>query len=413
MNPPLVDDGILGAMRLLLQKLGNPELKVAPVIHVAGTNGKGSTIAFMASILRAAGLRVHVYTSPHLFHHTERICLNGTPIEIDQFEKYRQKVRCLAPQDISFFQEMTAIAFLAFSEHPADVILLETGIGGRLDPTNLVPNPAVCVITPLSYDHQDYLGGSIEEIAREKAGIIKKGAQVVIAPQEYPIEEILYKKIDDVGAYLSCDLSTDERELAGLLPQHLNEDTMPGMLGLYQPMNAKTAVSAVLGLRKRIEFPLTQSIVAEGLRNTRWLGRMQLMSEDPEVWVDGAHNEGGFRKLREQLILWKQQDERPIYAVVAMLSNRDPKILLRNLEGYVDKIYALKIKDSPSKHEQFHSPEIFDILMTSEGQFPVECIMLTWEELQKIMKKERKNPRYIVTGSLYLVSKVFYGNSGA
>lgn len=409
----MMKDDPLQKMRLLLKRLKNPEMKIPPTIHVAGTNGKGSSIAFMAAILKAAGLRVHIYTSPHLLHCTERISLNGIPIPPKQLEAYRQHIQQLAPSPLSFFEEMTAAAFLAFSDHSADVVLLETGIGGRLDPTNLIPNPAVCVITPLSFDHENYLGSSIDQIACEKAGIIKKNAQVVIAPQDYPIQKILKNKTVEVGATITHHLfhQKNDESLLSLMPNSLNKDSMPHMRGIYQPINAQTAVAALLALQSTLKFPLTKSIVSEGLRTARWHGRMQRVSQSPDVWLEGAHNEGGFLKLREQILLWKQNDNRPIHLAVATLANRNPKTLLTILGNYVDKIYALRMKETTSEHEQFHSAEIFDILCSRELCLKTYCEIVDLENLPKIIQQDGNNPRYIITGSLYLVSKILHNET--
>ena len=324
--------------------LGNPEKSLPPIIHVAGTNGKGSTIAFMKGILEASGLCVHTYTSPHLISFTERITLNGRPISKSLFQNYLHHIKTInnaAP--LTLFETLTATAFMAFQDHPAHVILLETGIGGRLDATNVIPPPAVCVISSLSYDHQNYLGESLEEIAREKAGIIKPGSKVVIAPQEhyFLIDQVLIPRIKDIGAIKMSLHAPLEVEL--------------GLKGLYQIQNAQAALTAVCAL---LGTSPSEKHLSEGLAKAHWPGRMEKISNNPEIWLEGAHNEGGFHWLSHQIDQWHKEEDRPLHVFLTLGTNRDPQIAVESLAGKAVRVYAVDMDSlSQEKHDvtqRFH-----------------------------------------------------------
>lgn len=382
----------LGRMIRLMESLGNPEKSLPPMIHVAGTNGKGSTIAFMRGLLEACGLRVHTYTSPHLIAITERITLDGQSISEIQLVEYLSYIRIINnDQPLTFFESLTAAAFLAFKDHPADILLLETGIGGRLDATNVISAPVVTIITSLSYDHQEYLGDSLEEIAAEKAGIIKAGSKVVIAPQEHQslIEKVLLPKIRGVGASLVSLHDPVERFL--------------GIGGAYQPQNARAALTAAQAF---LGFRPDEGIVIEGLASAKWPGRLEKVTENPEIWLEGAHNEGGFCQLSGQIDDWRLRDGRPLHVFLAMVLNRDPHIAVAALAGRVDRVYAVDMSplDSLDQRQQFHSPEKF-VKLFSEKE--IICEILTFDQMfEKINQNNADFPRNLVTGSLYLVGKV-------
>ena len=384
----------LKRMERLMTALGNPEKSLPPVIHVAGTNGKGSIIAFMKAILEASGLRVHTYTSPHLISFTERISLVGKPISETQFRDHLRHVKSANDASpLTFFEALTATAFLAFQDHPADVLLLETGIGGRLDATNVIPPPAVCVISSLSYDHQNYLGDTLEEIAQEKAHIIKPGTKVVIAPQEHPllINQTLLSRIKEVGALLQPIQPPTE----GIL----------GINGLYQLQNATAALSAVCAL---LEAPPSNNCVSDGLALARWPGRMEKISDNPEIWLEGAHNKGGFRWLSHQIDLWQKEEARPLHVFLAMGATRNPQIAMECLADKVEKVYAVDMdilsQEKDNITQRFHSSENIVRVFSEKG---ISCEILPLNQLyEKLIQESENFPRKIVTGSLYLVGKV-------
>src|SRR5689334_18315169 len=312
---PKTIDLSLGRIQRLLGELGHPERRLPPVIHVAGTNGKGSTIAFMRAILESAGLAVHVYTSPHLVRFHERIRLGrlggGRYVEEDRLvEALRRCEKVNAGAPITVFEITTAAALLLFSEEPADVLLLEVGLGGRYDATNVVEHPAAAVVTAIGRDHADYLGDTVEQVAVEKAGIFKHGSPAVIAPQDYAeADSVLCAQAEAVGARPILvggqDFSVHE-ERGRLVYQ--DEDGLldlprPKLFGRHQLVNAGTAIAA---LRAAGFGRLDPAAFETGMARVEWPGRLQrltkgrlpgLMPHGSELWLDGGHNPDGARAL--------------------------------------------------------------------------------------------------------------------
>jgi len=269
LHPQLIDLS-LGRIERLLEKLGNPHKKLPPVIHIAGTNGKGSTTAFLKAMLEAAGLRVHVYTSPHLVRFHERISLadvdgRSRPISEPNLVDLLTRVqRVNAGESITFFEITTAAAFLAFSEVPADVVLLEVGLGGRLDATNVVSHPALTIITPIALDHSDKLGDTLAEIAREKAGILKRGVPAIISQQEDEALDVIRQRALDVGApVVAWGYHFDAYEQRGRLvfqqENILLDLPKPSLIGRHQIINAGTTVAARPSATST--FPLNEHVI--------------------------------------------------------------------------------------------------------------------------------------------------------
>jgi dihydrofolate synthase/folylpolyglutamate synthase len=383
----------LGRMERLMADLGNPHKRLPPVIHVAGTNGKGSTIAFMASLLQVLGMRVHTYTSPHLIRFTERISLNGRTISEDELTEYLEIIKKVnQDQPLTFFEALTAAAFLAYGDHPADVVLVETGIGGRFDATNVIPNPFLCVLTALSYDHQHYLGDRLEEIVFEKMGIIKPGAKVVIAPQEYPVENQMIRGIKERGGHL--------------VPLEEASECSLGLTGAFQIQNARSAVTAI---RAFLGQRWDSSSVHKGLAQARWPGRLQQIRED--VWLDGAHNEGAFRQLSSQMALWQEQDNKPLEVYFAMMADRDPQLVLTCLSKPVKKVYAVDMgacdTGSVPFHKPFHSAHKIAEILLRNG---LSCEILPFHLLlEKLFFHQGEDAsRKLITGSLHFVGRVLF-----
>ncbi|MBU2147658.1 MAG: bifunctional folylpolyglutamate synthase/dihydrofolate synthase, partial [Alphaproteobacteria bacterium] len=296
----------LGRIVRLLEKLGNPQLKLPPVIHIAGTNGKGSAAAFARALLEAAGYSVHVHTSPHLvnWHERYRMATPGGGRFVDDALLARTISRVADAnegQQITVFEILTAVAFLLFSEHPADVVILEVGLGGRFDATNVIQNPAVSLIMPVSLDHEAFLGDRVELIASEKAGIIKPGCPVVIGAQE---SETAQDVIIEAADRLGCDLTVYGQDFLayeenGRMVYQDEEGLMdlpsPRLPGRHQYSNAAAAISAV----KAAGFPISQGDAERTMTKVYWPGRMQrlpqglLTEKGPvgaEIWLDGGHN---------------------------------------------------------------------------------------------------------------------------
>ncbi|MFZ2868707.1 bifunctional folylpolyglutamate synthase/dihydrofolate synthase, partial [Zavarzinia sp.] len=334
----------LGRMERLLARLGHPERDLPPVVHVAGTNGKGSTVAYLRAIAEAAGLRVHAYTSPHLVRFAERIRLAGELIGEDALTALLEECeRANGEAPITFFEVTTAAALLAFARTPADLVLLEVGLGGRLDATNVVTMPRLCVITPVDLDHRDFLGETIAAIAAEKAGILKPDVPAVVGPQTAEALAVICDRADDLDAPLivaGADFTARPVEDgflftgAGLTDWRL---PLPALAGPHQIANAASAVAAALLL------DLPEAAIEIGIAKAEWPARLQRLTRGPlpallpggELWLDGGHNPHAARALAEALAAMTARDGRPLALVTGLLSTKDAA-------GYFGAFTALK-----------------------------------------------------------------------
>ena len=389
----------LGLSRVLalLERLGNPQDHLPPVIHVAGTNGKGSTIAFMRAILEAAGYCCHVYTSPHLVEFNERIVVAGEVISDDYLRQIIEECRVAAGDDISvtFFEGTTVGALLAFSRVKADVVLLETGLGGRLDATNVVARPLLTVITPISMDHEAYLGNTLTSIATEKAGIIKEHVPCVVGKQKQEVEGILMLHAQKHSASLVTINETLE-----LFPL--------GLVGRFQEDNARLALTALQQVER--VFDIGKESIKIGLTQVSWPARLQrlyegelfsLLPSEYELWVDGGHNSHAAEIIAQEIRQW----DRPVYMIVGMLDDKDISGYFRPFSGCVKKCFAVTIPDDNVK-----SMDIDTIVTTAKEQgiscYPASSVK---DALMAIVSKSRPCA-VIVSGSLYLVGSVLEEN---
>lgn len=356
LHPKLIDLS-LGRILRLLERLDNPHLKLPPVIHIAGTNGKGSTLAFARAMLEAAGHSVHVYTSPHLVRFHERISLGGKtaskPISelmlADLLEECEQ-VNAGAP--ITFFEITTVAAFLAFSRHEADYVLLETGLGGRFDATNVITGPALTLITPISHDHHEFLGETLSQIAGEKAGIMKPGVTCITGPQEPEAEAVLDAEAERIGAPLvKCGQDWQAYEQHGRLVFQdmtgLLDLPLPVLPGRHQLTNAGLALAA---MRALAPAGMDETAMAAGLRSAWWPGRLhrltgalQHLVPGTEVWLDGGHNPAAGRALAEAMADIEDRAPRPLVLVVGMLAAKDASGFLAPFQGLVSHVVTLTI----------------------------------------------------------------------
>lgn len=398
--PPMFPAG-LQRIYPFLQALGNPHLNLPPVFHAAGTNGKGSTLAFLQAIFEAGGKTVHKFTSPHLVEFRERIGLNGKMIGedvllslIDECEKAAKGCR------ISFFEFFTVLSFLAFSRYPADAVLLETGLGGLLDATNVVEK-STAVLTRISYDHTHVLGASLARIARQKAGIIKEGCPVVIAPQ--PDQEVVQ---------VFAEESAKKNAAAVFLTTEDVEETfkyglpLPCLAGRHQMVNAATAIAAAEaagwhGLLKMA--PLSRAMTS-----VKWPGRLQkledgklaaLLPEGWEIWLDGAHNDSGAEVLLEYMQEW--QDGKPLHILTAFKSKKDAAGFYKPFAGHVETVTVLK--------EDFGAPMAppEDLLLgLSAMGFSTALSENLESAIGRLVFQFDRPQRILVTGSLYLVGRV-------
>ncbi|HEY8564809.1 MAG TPA: folylpolyglutamate synthase/dihydrofolate synthase family protein [Beijerinckiaceae bacterium] len=421
---PKTIDLSLGRIERLLERLGHPQANLPPVIHVAGTNGKGSTIAFMRAILEAAGRRVHVYTSPHLVRFHERIRLGrwGGGRFVDEERFVEAMRRCEAAnrgEPITVFEITTAVALLLFSETPADVLLLEVGLGGRFDATNVIAAPAAAVVTPIGYDHAEYLGDTLDKVAFEKAGIFKRGAPAVIAPQDYPeADAVLVAEAERRGAgpIFVGNQDFSAREEGGRLVYEdengLLDLPRPRLSGRHQIVNAGTAIAA---LRAAGFGDLEPPVYERGLVGADWPGRLQrltrgrlpgLVPDGAELWLDGGHNRDGGRVLAAAMADLEETSAAPLVLVTGMLGTKDADGFLRNFAGLARELIAVPI---PAQLAARPAEEVAAIAarvgLTSSTAPNVEAALTSlndyvWD----------RPPRVLVCGSLYLAGEVLSAN---
>ncbi len=351
LHPKLIDLS-LGRVERLLNALGNPQNRFPPVVHVAGTNGKGSVVAFLKAILEAAGYRTHSFISPHLRRFHERISLaapgGARCIEEAQLVEILTRAEAANAGDaITFFEITTAAAFLAFAENPADVVLLETGLGGRLDATNVIDQPMLSIITPVSLDHCAYLGDTIEAIAGEKAGIIKRGRPVVVSRQEESALDVIEARARELGSAVVAEGSTwDVFEQQGRLifqdEDCLLDLPLPRLFGRHQLDNAGTAIAAA---RRLQGFRITEDAIARGLTSAVWPARLERLNPgklheiappDSEIWVDGGHNPAAGEAVARALADLDDRVSSPIHLIVGMLSTKDAGGFLRHFQGLTE-----------------------------------------------------------------------------
>ncbi len=325
-NPSLPGiDLSLARVEQLLAALGNPQKHLPPTIHVAGTNGKGSTIAFMRAMLEAAGKRVHIYTSPHLVHFNERIVLAGEIIADDALLELLKEVQKAAKDiAVTFFEATTAAAFLAYSRTPADYLLLEVGMGGRLDATNLV-TPIASVITPVAIDHQEFLGPDLATIAAEKAGIIKPRVPVMTGLQV----PVVLKVIEETAVRLGAKLVVADAPSC----------IVPKLAGEHQRANAALAIVTLQAVA-----PVPDAAIAMGLNTVRWPARLQKLARGPmtdiaPAWLDGGHN----AHAANAIAAWAKTQPKPLWMVCGLMARKDAVAFFAPLKGGVDHVITIPI----------------------------------------------------------------------
>jgi dihydrofolate synthase/folylpolyglutamate synthase len=419
---PKIIDLTLDRMYRLLEKLGHPERKLPPVIHVAGTNGKGSTIAYLRAILEAAGLNVHAYTSPHLVRFHERIRL-GTPgtgalISEDALTALLEECEAANGNDpITFFEITTAAALLAFSRLPADYLLLEVGLGGRLDATNVIDKPAVSVITAIDLDHQQYLGDTIEAIAREKAGVLKPGVPAVVAHQQSDALPTIEAHAARIGAPLMiADQDWQAYEQHGRMvfqdENGLLDLPMPQLAGRFQLHNAGNAVAAIRALN---DPRISEVAIAEGLKSASWPARLQrldrgklhdLVTEGTELWLDGGHNPSAGQAIAESLADLSERVEKPLFLVLGMLNTKSASSYLEPFAGLVSGIVTVTI---PDEHNAL-SAEDLAAMARGQGIDAEPAGSIT--EAISTAAEAAEAPRIVICGSLYLAGHVLALHAG-
>ena len=416
---PKIIDLSLDRLGRLLALLGHPEQRLPPVIHVAGTNGKGSTVTYCRCILEAAGLTVHAYTSPHLVKFHERIRVAGElisePALIALLEECEQ-ANGGAP--ITFFEITTAAAFLAFSRTPADYLVLEVGLGGEFDATNVIDHPAVSVITAIDYDHTQYLGDTLTEIAHAKAGILKRGRPAVVGPQH---EEALVE-IERVAARLKAPLAVANRdwqsfEQHGRLvftdEQGLLDLPLPSLPGRHQIDNAGNAIATIRALN---DERVSETHMAEGLRSASWPGRMQrlgagaltrLIPADVELWLDGGHNPSAGRVLAQAFSDLNDKRSRPLVVVWGMLNTKNASEFIACFAGVAQRVVTLTIPDEPNAVPAEMLAE------TARANHLAAETAVSIQDAVRQAGMATPTPRILIVGSLYLAGRVLAFHTGA
>lgn len=350
----------LSKLRGALDKLGAPHRHLPPVIHVAGTNGKGSTIAFMRAITEAAGLRVHAFTKPHLFELSERFLVSGAPAATELLVETAQRIAG-ADATLTQFDAQVAAAFLMFSATPADLCLIETGLGGRDDSTNVIERPRACVLTPIGLDHQDVLGASLAEIAAHKAGILKSGAVAVVARQADAAAHVIEAAAQRIGASLfregvEWDVVAQRGRLVVQTETRVFDLDPPVLEGPHQTGNAGLAVAALLAADIA---PLDDATMSAGLRNARWAGRLQPITrgalaagaEGAEVWVDGGHNAHAAQALVHALAAMDRKRPARTALVIGLRTRKDWRAFIDTLAASAAFIAAVPLEDGVAPGE--------------------------------------------------------------
>ncbi len=355
LNPPSRIELTLDRIKRLLKDLHNPEQTLANVITVTGTNGKGSVCEYLKNILKAHSYSVNVYTSPHIVKFNERIFLNDHFINDDEFEQLVYEVdRANNHQDITFFEFITALAFLAFSKNKADYHIIETGLGGIGDSTNVFSHPIAQVLTPISYDHLEYLGPTLKDIVRNKCGIIQKKTNIIISRQstevmKYIDEEL--KKNSSKKFILSEDFQVSEENQSMIYQDNIGllDLKLPKMKGQFQLENAATAIQTL----RSIGISIQNSKISEAISTTELPARIQEITkgnlrnhvhDENRLIIDGSHNKDGGKELAEYLS--KIQGKKRIYFVLGMLTSKDLKGYLENFSSLVTEIKAVKLREN-------------------------------------------------------------------
>lgn len=430
-NPSGYRDIDLGLSRIyeLLKRVGNPHSKLPSTIHIAGTNGKGSTLAFLRAIFENADYKVHCYTSPHLVEFNERIVLAGKEVSDDFLNEILSECKKAAEIEpkinVTFFEGITVAAFLAFSKVKADVLLLEVGMGGRLDATNVIEKPDATIITPISFDHTEFLGKTLGKISFEKCGIIKPNCPVIVSKQKpsalKTIKEVARKNNSKI--ILACPSSKNdnsEQEFKLSFDSKFRENNKknlifptPSLTGKHQLINAATAIATILSLKN--QFRISQENIIAGIKNAKWKARLQkiidgkfskILPENFELFLDGSHNPQGAKTIIDWLKTEKKiNSKNKNYLICAMLLDKDSAGFLKNFKNEIETLIGLEIPNeskSKSAKEICKIAKSLDIKAIEGSDFE--------DAIKKIISYHQKNysklpAKIIICGSLYLAGE--------
>ena len=406
---PKVIDLTLDRVHRLLAALDHPEKSLPPVIHIAGTNGKGSTQAMIRAGLEAEGALVHAYTSPHLARFHERIRLAGSLISEPALAALLDEaVAANGPDPITFFEITTVAALLAFARTKADYTLLEVGLGGRLDATNVIDRPALTVITPVSIDHQQYLGDTLPEIAGEKSGILKRGVPCIVGPQEAAGLDVIEARATKLGVplFIYSQHWHTSQEAGRMIYQDENgllDLPLPSLLGAHQITNAGAAIAALR------YFGKSSAACEAAVTRPEWPARMQRLRQGPlvdaapeiELWLDGGHNPAGGQAIGATLAA---MPKRPSYLICGMLNTKDIKAYLYPLASHIQALHAISI---PNEINTLSAENTRDAAISVGMRATAEADVMA--ALNSI-KAQDANARVLICGSLYLAGMILREN---
>ncbi|PHS24931.1 MAG: bifunctional folylpolyglutamate synthase/dihydrofolate synthase [Robiginitomaculum sp.] len=414
LHPADIDLG-LDRIRALLKRLDDPHLRLPPIVHVAGTNGKGSSLAMLGAMAEAANLRAHIHTSPHLITINERYVIAGKPISDTALADLLEEVEAVNDgAAITQFELLTAATFLAFARTPADVALIEVGLGGEFDASNVLENPALCLITPIAHDHADYLGDAMDGIARAKAGIIKPGAPVYSAHQNDIARDVIEGTAGRARAPLrivgeDIQVRCEDGRLIYEDDHQLLDLPLPRLVGEHQVENAGLAIAAALHLG------WDHDAIARGLEAVHWPGRMQTLSRGPlaamahakgaQIIVDGAHNPHAARALADTLIDLQRRDPRPLVLIIGLQNTKDALRFFEAFAALAPKaVTCVPVPDAP------HPMNVDDMQNVAKAAgLRASTAPDFGSALQSTLRIE-KEPRIIMSGSLYLVGAILAQN---
>ena len=403
----------LGRILKLLKRLGDPHLKLPPTIHVAGTNGKGSTIAFLRSIFENNDYKVHTYTSPHLINFNERIRVNSQIIDNENLIELLEECEFYNKNDpITFFEITTAAAYLCFSKKQADILLLETGLGGRFDATNVISDKICSVLTPISMDHMTFLGKSIKSITREKVGIFKRNRPAIISPQTKEALEVIEKEVSQKNIELfkyGSDWEIIKKSREKFLMRIFEEEfevPKPKLFGEHQIYNAGLAITVSKILK---DFSFDNKKICDGGHETFWPARMQqidngklkeIAGKNYELWLDGGHNSHASEMLLDNLKKWEKDN---LFLIFGMINGKEPKEFLTKIFPLIKSLQVIPIK----KHQFIGSKEIQQIFKDEYGIIRPEK---TIQNAIKYITNNFTGGKIIICGSLYLAGDVLKSN---
>ena len=421
LHPKKIDLALDRVLRLL-HDLDDPHLKLPPVIHVAGTNGKGSVCAFSRAMLEAQGLKVHMHISPHLVRFHERIRIAGELISEEELCAILEEVEQINDgRAITFFEITAAAMFLAFSRHAADAVVLEVGLGGTYDATNVVPRPVMTIVQPVGLDHLEFLGNDLRHIAGEKAGIIKPGVPVVIGPQDEIAREVILRRADQLSAPVSMfgQDFTGRQEHGRMVYEDemgLLDLPMPRLIGRHQVENAAVAIA---GLRHAGRGWGQDTAVEKGMRTVDWPGRLQRLShgpviadapEDAEVWLDGGHNPHCAAAVSRAIADLEEKVDRPLYLICGMLRTKDAVGFLAAFKGLARHVVTIAI---PGEAASMGAGALYDAAraagLDAAPAEDLEDAMLQLNAWTRAHARETP-PRILICGSLYLAGKILAEN---